>query len=106
MIRNRAEHFSLRIFLVPGTVQGGVQLQDYKSVGIRQFDDAHGLYLPHNTTIHITVVAINGAGLRTVSYSDPVVVDLTPPVFDYVNDGVEEGRWSSVLGTKITPCVF
>ena len=47
--------------------------------------------MPHNSTIYVTVVAVNGADIRTVSYSDPVRVDLTPPVFEYVNDGTVEG---------------
>ena len=77
--------------ILSGTVQGGTQLQDFKSVGTRLFDTNHNLYLPHNITIHISVVAVNGAGLRTISYSGPVRVDLTPPVFEYVNDGTDEG---------------
>ena len=50
--------------------------------------------MPHNATIYVTVVAVNGAGIRTISYSDPVRVDLTPPVFEYVNDGTVEGTVS------------
>ena len=78
--------------ILSGTVQGGIQLQDFKSVGTRLFDTNRDLYLPHNITIHISVVAVNGAGLRTISYSDPVRVDLTPPEFEYVNDGIQEGK--------------
>lgn len=39
------------------------------------------------TFVYITVIATNAAGLQTIAYSDPVLVDLTPPIFDYVYDG-------------------
>ena len=74
-----------------GTVQGGTQLQEFKSVGVKTFDTNSKIHLAHNTTVYTTVVAVNGAGLRTVSYSYPLLIDLTPPVFDYVNDGFIEG---------------
>ena len=72
-------------------MQGGTQLQEFKSVGVQLFGTSTDMYLSHNTTVYISVVAINGAGLRTISYSDPLLIDLTPPEFDYVNDGFSEG---------------
>lgn len=50
--------------------------------------------LVHNTNIYITTVAMNAAGLRGVSFSDPVYVDLTPPEINYVYDG--RGRFDSL----------
>ncbi|WAR05723.1 hypothetical protein MAR_021092 [Mya arenaria] len=32
-------------------------------------------------------MAVNGAGLRTVSHSEQIYIDLTPPEFEYVYDG-------------------
>ena len=58
---------------------------------MQTFDTNSEIYLSHNTTVYTTVVAVNGAGLRTVSYSYPLLVDLTPPLFEYVNDGFIEG---------------
>ena len=72
-------------------MQGGTQLQEFKSVGVQLFGTSTDMYLSHNTTVYISVVAINGAGLRTISYSDSLLIDLTPPEFDYVNDGFREG---------------
>ena len=74
-----------------GTVKGGTQLQPFVSVGRRTFASNNTLRLEHDTVVYITVVAINAAGLRTVSYSDPIMIDLTKPECKFVNDG-------SVLG--------
>ena len=80
-------------------MQGGTQLQEFKSVGVQLFGTNSDIYLPHNTTVYISVVAVNGAGLRTISYSDPLLIDLTPPEFDYVNDGFIEGMRKQDLNT-------
>ena len=80
-------------------MQGGIQLQEFKSVGVQPFGTNSDIYLPHNTTVYISVVAINGAGLRTISYSDPLLIDLTPPEFDYVNDGFIKGMSKQDLNT-------
>ena len=44
--------------------------------------------LVHNTYIYITAIATNGADLRGISYSDPILVDLTPVDIKFVNDGL------------------
>ncbi|XP_053399140.1 uncharacterized protein LOC123523172 [Mercenaria mercenaria] len=73
-----------------GTVQGGTQLQAFTSVGRRTFANAYSLHFEHNSNVHVTVVAINAAVLRTKSYSSPVIIDLTPPTFRYVHDGPDK----------------
>ena len=78
-------------FCVPGTVKGGTQLQEFKNVGTRLFGMNSELHLPHMSSIYITVVATNGAGYKTVSYSNQIVVDLTPPELVDVNDGLTDG---------------
>ncbi|XP_053398947.1 uncharacterized protein LOC128556937 [Mercenaria mercenaria] len=70
-----------------GTVQGGTQLQPFVSVGRQTFASNNALRLEHGTVVFLTVVAVNAAGLRTVSYSDPILIDLTLPECKYVNDG-------------------
>ena len=75
------------IFYITGTVQGGTQLQDFKTVGRQTFAYAYDLHIIHNSVVYVTVVAINRAGLRTVSYSDSIIIDKTPPVFSGVFDG-------------------
>ena len=70
-------------------MRGGTQLQTFKSVGKRTYAIASSLTLLHNSVVHVTVVAINWAGLRTVSYSEPILVDLTGPVIYNVQDGDE-----------------
>ncbi|KAI8509825.1 hypothetical protein Bbelb_122530 [Branchiostoma belcheri] len=73
-----------------GTVQGGTQLQGFKSVGRRTSARNESLHLQHGSSVHVTVVATNAAELRTVVYSEPAVVDLTPPVIGNIRDGTEE----------------
>ncbi|KAK3612517.1 hypothetical protein CHS0354_024489 [Potamilus streckersoni] len=70
-----------------GYVVGGSQLQDFRSVGLRTFAFNSSLKLKHNSKVHVTVVATNAAGLKSVSYSEPIIVDLTPPVLEVINDG-------------------
>ncbi|XP_025085445.1 uncharacterized protein LOC112558907 isoform X2 [Pomacea canaliculata] len=73
-----------------GTVAGGVQIQGFKGVGQRQHGSALGLTLHHGTPLYVTVVASNAAGLTTVAYSSPLLVDMTPPIITDLIDGTQE----------------
>ncbi|XP_035696851.1 uncharacterized protein LOC118430248 [Branchiostoma floridae] len=73
-----------------GTVRGGTQLQDFKTVGRNTHAHNEDVRLSHGSFVHVTVVAENEAALRSVVYSDPVLVDLTPPVISLVKDGSDE----------------
>ena len=75
-----------------GTVEGGTQLQPFVSVGKRTFAFTSSLHLVHGTIVYVTVIAVNAASLRTVSYSDPILIDLTPPSFEWVYDGPVRGK--------------
>ncbi|XP_061176007.1 uncharacterized protein LOC133184958 [Saccostrea echinata] len=70
-----------------GYTKGGTQLQDFTSVGLSNFGINANVTLIHNTYVHVTVVASNAVGLLGISYSVPVLVDLTSPVIVTVNDG-------------------
>ena len=59
---------------------GGVQLQNFRSVGGQSIAHTADLRLQHGTEVHVTVVAENAAKMTTVIYSDPLTIDLTPPV--------------------------
>ncbi|WAR05117.1 hypothetical protein MAR_020486 [Mya arenaria] len=74
-------------FWAIGTVRGGTQLQEYTSVGRNEFASSNTIQLQHNTVVFVSVIAVNGAGLRTVSHSEQIYIDLTPPEFEYVYDG-------------------
>lgn len=78
-------------------MQGGTQLQDFVTVGRENFAYTNSLNLTHNSQVFVTVVAINGAGLRTISHSQPILVDLTPPEFHFVHDAEFEGGLSGFL---------
>ena len=60
-------------------VSGGTQLSEFKSTGRRSFGMNDQLILSHGAHVHVTVVAENEAGLRSVIYSTPVLIDITPP---------------------------
>ena len=47
-----------------------------------------GLSLQHNDMYYVTVLACNYAGLCTAKSSDGVLVDTTPPLMEYVRDGL------------------
>ncbi|KAI8519528.1 hypothetical protein Bbelb_027850, partial [Branchiostoma belcheri] len=72
------------------SLSGGTQLQGFKSVGRRNFARNESLHLQHGSSVHVTVVAMNAVELRTVVYSEPAIVDLTPPVIRNIRDGTEE----------------
>ena len=71
-----------------GTVPGGEQLQRYTSTGNTRHGISRNLYLTHGTRVYVSVLAWNYAGLERVVYSDPYVVDFTPPT---VGGGVLDG---------------
>ena len=66
-----------------GTVPGGVQLQNYQSTGLRPEATSEELGVSHNTSVYVSVVVAWSNGgrrrRREVFYSDPYLVDRTPP---------------------------
>ncbi|KAL3841826.1 hypothetical protein ACJMK2_019925 [Sinanodonta woodiana] len=64
----------------------GTHLQDYTSVGIETHSSSKDLHLVHNTYIYVSVLATNAVELTTKVTSDPIMIDLTPPVFTFVHD--------------------
>ncbi|CAC5414424.1 unnamed protein product [Mytilus coruscus] len=78
-----------------GYTQGGTQIQTFKCEGRRKFGLNNKVNLVDKTFVYITVIATNAAGLQTIAYSDPVLVDLTPPIFEYVYDGTgpDQDAW-------------
>ncbi|XP_078696304.1 uncharacterized protein LOC144924691 isoform X1 [Branchiostoma floridae x Branchiostoma belcheri] len=73
-----------------GTVRGGTQLQDFKTVGRNTHAHNEDVRLNHGSFVHVTVVAENEAALRSVVQSDPILVDLTAPVISVMKDGSAE----------------
>ncbi|KAK3100189.1 hypothetical protein FSP39_015958 [Pinctada imbricata] len=70
-----------------GYSQGGTQIQGFESVGRSNYAYNSSVVLVHNSIVYITVIASNTAGLQNVAYSNPILVDLTAPVFSGVYDG-------------------
>ncbi|XP_015767122.1 PREDICTED: uncharacterized protein LOC107345883, partial [Acropora digitifera] len=59
-----------------------------ESTGMRPNGSHYGLTLQHGDSYFITVVSCNGARRCSATHSDGVVIDTTPPVMEYVRDGI------------------
>ena len=101
-----------------GTVPGGEQLKRYSTTGGNSWAYSDALSFVHNRSIYLSVIASNSAGLSTVAYSEPIVVDLTPPELrgkliegngGYFNSSVLSLDWSSAIVDEesgITSCYW
>ncbi|ESO88605.1 hypothetical protein LOTGIDRAFT_165389 [Lottia gigantea] len=70
-----------------GTVKGGTQIREFTTTGDRSHVTVSNLPLDHNTRLYFTVKARNGADLTSLSHSNYMLVDTTPPVVIYIHDG-------------------
>ncbi|XP_046562583.1 uncharacterized protein LOC124271470 [Haliotis rubra] len=73
----------MNIQIGAGTTPGGFQLQPLRhaDAGFHQLVE---VTVPHGTPVYTTVIAENGAGLRTHYLSKPIVLDHTPPTISDV----------------------
>ena len=76
--------------LKTGYVKGGTRLQAFKSVATKSHAINTELRLVHGSRVTVTVMAKNAAGLSSLLYSNATLVDLTPPIILYVNDGTQQ----------------
>ncbi|XP_064643830.1 uncharacterized protein LOC135497820 [Lineus longissimus] len=78
---------------------GGSRLTyGYRSVALNTFAQLTNLSLTHDSTVFVTVIARNAAGLSTYLASGGIKVDMTPPIIHYVWDGDKEGQDISYQG--------
>ncbi|CAH1802767.1 unnamed protein product [Owenia fusiformis] len=68
-----------------GLVRGGTQLQGYVGVGRKSYGINTKLHLVHGMLVHVTLIVRNNAGLMSVVYAEPIVIDRTPPVIGLVS---------------------
>lgn len=73
---------------ISGYTEGSTEVQGFQSVGLSNFAYNYNVSLPHTSTIHVTVIATNAAGLMTKIHAASLLVDKTPPEITYVNDGI------------------
>ena len=59
-----------------------------ESTGMRPNGSHFGLSFKHGDSYYVTVIACNGARMCSAAHSDGVTIDTTPPVMEYVRDGV------------------
>lgn len=62
-----------------GTVPGGEQLQRYTSASTSSWGLLESTNFIHNSTLYLSVVATNGAGMDRLVHSNPIRVDGTAP---------------------------
>ncbi|OPL33013.1 hypothetical protein AM593_08483, partial [Mytilus galloprovincialis] len=72
-----------------GYSEGSTEIQAYTSVGVNNFAYNYNVTLAHTSLIHITVIATNAAGLTRKAHAEDFIVDLTPPIIMFVNDGLD-----------------
>ncbi len=70
-----------------GTTPGATDVRAFTPMGLATSGGVSSLSLSGGTLYYSTVRAWNPSGLSTTSTSDGVMVDTTPPVAGYVNDG-------------------
>ncbi|XP_071093296.1 uncharacterized protein [Haliotis cracherodii] len=66
------------VWLGAGTSKGGYQIRALSPTSVSN----HEMILveePHGSPVHVTVMAENNAGLRTIFTSKPITIDHTPP---------------------------
>lgn len=63
-------------------------IKECESTGLRPNGSHYGVSLEHGDFYYVTVVACNGAHRCSAAHSDGVTIDITPPVMNYVRDGV------------------
>ena len=63
-------------------------IRECESTGMRPNGSHFELNLQQGDTYYVTVVACNGARRCSAAYSDGVTIDTTPPVMEYVRDGI------------------
>ena len=59
-----------------------------ESTGMTPNGSHYGLSLENGDSYYVTVIACNGARMCSAAHSDGVTIDTTPPVMEYVRDGV------------------
>ncbi|ESO88673.1 hypothetical protein LOTGIDRAFT_165459 [Lottia gigantea] len=75
-----------------GTVKGGTQIREFTTTGDRNHVTVYNLPLVHNSRLYFTVKARNGADLTSLSHSNYMLVDTTPPVVIHIHDGTADTR--------------
>jgi hypothetical protein len=70
-----------------GTTVGGEQIRPFESTGLKTEGNCSDCLLSSGATYYITVMAINGVGLKTTASSNGILVDSTRPSLGVVFDG-------------------
>ncbi|XP_071964161.1 uncharacterized protein [Antedon mediterranea] len=72
-----------------GTVQGGTQIQGFKSTSTKKEGINSDVVLQNGVQVYVTVIATNAAGLSTRVISTPLTIDMTEPVVEFICDGLD-----------------
>ena len=63
-------------------------IRQCESTGKRENASAYGFDFKQGDTYYVTIIACNGAHRCSSGHTDGVTIDTTPPVMEYVRDGV------------------
>ncbi|XP_046569939.1 uncharacterized protein LOC124278266 [Haliotis rubra] len=94
------ESGSRSVWLGAGTSKGGYQIRALSPTSVSN----HEMILveePHGSPVHVTVMAENNAGLRTIFTSKPITIDHTPPDMS-VSSTLEYAAGSDTVSIRMT----
>lgn len=81
-----------------GTTEGDVSVVPFTKVPAEKlsvtFRKENGLQMVHNKKYYITLRAVNHVGLESTVYSEPIMVDSTPPVSGWIVELKDYNKWS------------
>ncbi|XP_046569942.1 uncharacterized protein LOC124278267 [Haliotis rubra] len=89
------------VWLGVGTSKGGYQIRALSPTSVSN----HEMILveePHGSPVHVTVMAENNAGLRTIFTSKPITIDHTPPMIQFVSSNLEYTAGFDTVSMKLT----
>ncbi|XP_046356064.2 uncharacterized protein LOC124134978 [Haliotis rufescens] len=89
------------VWLGAGTSKGGYQIRALSPTSVSN----HEMILveePHGSPVHVTVMAENNAGLRTIFTSKPITIDHTPPEIRFASSSLEYTEGSNTVSIKMT----
>ncbi|XP_071092662.1 uncharacterized protein [Haliotis cracherodii] len=89
------------VWLGAGTSKGGYQIRALSPTSVSN----HEMILveePHGSPVHVTVMAENNAGLRTIFTSKPITIDHTPPDMSVPSGTLEYIVGSDTVSTLMT----
>ncbi|XP_067670393.1 uncharacterized protein [Haliotis asinina] len=89
------------VWLGAGTSKGGYQIRALSPTSVSNHEMIW-VSEPHGSPVHVTVMAENNAGFRTIFTSKPITVDHTPPDMSVSAETMEYAVGSDMVSIRMT----